>query len=107
MEFFIPAARSKQEAESVYENIAEFISEPIVPANERIYSVAYKHNGMNMVATVGKSCDDYYNETKPTVIAIFKGNPYKICLADRGVIRGEPIFVGEGSVIRVSFFKPI
>jgi hypothetical protein len=104
MKFFLPAASNKEQAESVYANIADFINERVVPESQRLYSITYKHNGQTMVATVGELCDPYYKESKPTVFAIFKGNPYKVCLENRGVVRGEPIYVGDSSVISEAFF---
>lgn len=102
-EFFIPLAKNKEEAESVYSNIADFINVPVT--DERIFSITYKHNDQTMVATIGEDVDTYYKEPVPVVIAIFKGNPYKVCLRDRGVARGEPILVGEDSVISVGTFS--
>jgi hypothetical protein len=104
LKFFLPAASNKEQAESVYGNIAEFIHEIPVPENERVYSITYIHNGQTMVATVGESCDSYYREEKPTVIAIFKGELYKVCLENRGVVRGEPIYAGAQSIISEALF---
>lgn len=101
--FFIPLAENEQEAESIYSNIATFINESIT--DERIYSITYKHNNETMVATVGENVNDYYGESVPLVIAIFKGNPYKICLRDSGVVRGEPILVGKDSIISLGTFS--
>ena len=102
--FFIPSAKSEQQAEEVYSLIAKFIGSPIDKVNKRLYSITYYHNGLKMVAKVGEDCDSYYREADPLVIAIFEGNPYKICLADRGVKRGEPIYVGIDNVLSREFF---
>lgn len=101
--FFIPLAKNEQESESVYSNIATFINESVT--DERIFSITYKHNNETMVATVGENVNDYYGESVPLVIAIFKGNPCKICLRDRGVVRGEPILVGKDSIISLGTFS--
>ncbi|WP_321333838.1 hypothetical protein [uncultured Bacteroides sp.] len=58
-----------------------------------------------MTATVGDNCDEYYQENNPLVIAIFEGNPYKICLTERGVKSGEPIFVGEQNIVSQTNFE--
>ncbi|MEQ8261204.1 MAG: hypothetical protein RH947_12990 [Alcanivorax sp.] len=101
MEFFLPFAKDKEEATSVLAATAQFIGNPVPPPIEMIYTIHYMHNGIQMVATVGEDVDSYYKEAKPTVIAIFppkhNGAPIKICLADRGVVRGEPIYVDGGS----------
>ena len=103
MKFFIPESKDEKEAESVYKSIATFISAEIPEDDQRIYSITYIHNGERMSATVGKDCDSYYNDPMPKVIAIFKSTPYKVCLANRGVIRGEAILVG--GVLSESFFE--
>lgn len=102
--FFIPTVNSEQRAEEIYSSIAKFIGSPIDKVNKRLYSITYYHNGLKMVAKVGEDCDSYYREAYPLVIAIFEGNPYKICLADRGVRRGEPIYVGMDNVLLREFF---
>ena len=102
MKFFVPFAKSTKEAISVIRSIGEEHFGNFSPAlKQMIYTVQYQHNGKSMVATVGEDVDTYYNESFPTVIAIFpprhNGAPIRICLKDRGVIRGEPIFVSGTS----------
>ena len=105
MKFFIPQADNIEQSERVYSAIAEFIGATIQETSKRVYSITYKHNGKTMVAVVGEVCDPYYEEADPIVAAIFKGNPYKICLKDRGVERGVPIFVSHNFIISESFFE--
>lgn len=104
MNFFLPFAETDTNIEEVYKSIAHFINENIPEETDRVYSIRYSHNGIEMTATVGKNCDNYYRELSPVVIAIFKGDPYKICLENRGVITGEPIYVDKTSVNSVTFF---
>lgn len=104
MKFFVPFANNKEESESVYADIAQSIGVSLKVDDKRIYSISYSHNGINMTATVGKDCDPYYQETFPEVIAIFKSNPYKIILRERGILSGVPILVNVDEVIGVSFF---
>lgn len=104
MKFFVPFANDEAQSESVYAGIAQFVGVSLQDTDKRIYSIAYNHNGKNMIAEVGKECDSYYQEGFPLVIAIFKGNPYKICLRDRGVMRGGPILVSSDKIIGISFF---
>ena len=99
MKFFIPESKNDEESESVYKDIAKFVRAEIPLNNERVYV----HNGKQMTATVGGDCDSSYNDPMPKVIAIFKSTPYKICLANRGVIRGEAIFVSD--VVSETFFE--
>jgi hypothetical protein len=97
MKFFLPFASSLEEALSVLDNIATFIGVDAPKPEDMIHTVHYSHNGQEMTATVGENINPYYKESNSTVIAIFKpsheGAPIKICLQDRGVARGEPIFV--------------
>ena len=99
MKFFIPHAKSDEEALSVLDSTAKFIGNSTPSSEEMIYSLTYKHNGQTMIATVGEPIDDYYREAAPEVIAIFSptsaGQPYKICLPNRGVVRGEPIYTSN------------
>lgn len=97
MKFFVPYAKSEEEALSVINAIAQFIGSPVPEPSQLIYKVSYLHNGELMTATVGEPVDTYYREANPVVIAIFPGSPIKICLADRGVVRGSPIFVSGDS----------
>ena len=104
MKFFLPAARTEEIAEQTYAGIAKFISAKLPNDDKRIHSIKYTHNGINMTATVGKDCDSYYRESKSLVIAIFKSTPYKVCLAERGVLGGEPILVGNDTISEEVFF---
>lgn len=104
MKFFVPFANNEEESESVYADIAQSIGVSLKDADNRIYSISYSHNGKNMTAAVGKDCDPYYQETFPEVIAIFKSNPYKIILRERGILSGASILVNKNEVIGVSFF---
>ena len=99
--FFIPMAEDETEAESILESIAKFISRPI--PTRRIFRISYGHNGIPMNAEVGKDPDPYYREKGP-VIAIFDGNPFCVCLPDRGVARGDPILVGAQAVESIEYF---
>lgn len=105
MKFFVPHTQSTEEALSVIDSIAKFIGNSSPQPDEMIYSLTYKHNGKTMVATVGESVDEYYKEAAPEVQAIFPpssaGQPYKICLPNRGVVRGEPIYTSN----QISFQK--
>lgn len=97
MKFFIPFAETESQAEKILEATAQFIGNPTPEKHQMIYSVSYEHNSVPMTATVGKDIDTFYKEHPATVIAIFppvhEGAPIKICLANRGVARGEPIYV--------------
>lgn len=103
MRFFIPLASSDEEAESVLDSTAKFTGFPI--PSPRIYSIAYRHNGIEMIATVGKEPNKYYQTAGPVIAILFRTGCYAICTANRRVLRGEPILVGEQSVSSVRRFE--
>ena len=99
MKFFVPHTKDTEEALSVIDSIARFIGNSTPLPEEMIYSLTYMHNGQTMAATVGEPINEYYKETASEVQAIFPpsstGQPYKICLPNRGVISGEPIYTSN------------
>lgn len=105
MKFFFPDAVDDDQAERVLAATARFNHREVPPPHERLRSLTYKHNGETYFAEVGKPVHDYYRATGP-VLAIFAGNPLLICLLDRGVRRGEPIYVNARAVIDSEFFEP-
>lgn len=104
MEFFLPFAESKEQSESMYTTIADFVKAKLPDSTERIHQITYTQNGIKMTATVGDNCDDYYQIDSPKVIAIFESNPFKICLKDHGVTKDNPIYVNANDVISISYF---
>lgn len=101
--FFIPYARDEAQAEEILTSIAKFIQRPVPLMEDRIRRVAYKHNGEYYVAEVGQPIDPYYCE-EGVVIAIFGGQPLAICTRNRGVERGEPIYVNAHAVVSSKLF---
>ena len=105
MKFFVPNVTDERQAERVIEAIAKFLQRPVPPLSERLWSLKYKHNGNIFEVEVGQPLPDYYREAEPTVIAIFGGHPLLVCTLDRGVRRGEPVYVGRHSVIHGEYFE--
>jgi hypothetical protein len=104
MQFFIPHASDNAEAESVLKSVAQFVGAAVPTPEARIYRLSFSHNGRDFVAEVGKPIPAYYQEGNQLVVAIFSGEPFKICLPSRGVLRGDPILVGAKSVHSVEYF---
>lgn len=103
MEFFVPHAESREEAERVLQSTAEFVGGTV--PKKRIYRLHYTHNREPMVAEIGKPADSYYREGDQPAIAILPaGGAYAVCLPYRGVIRGGPILVGSDSVTKIETF---
>ncbi len=105
MKFFLPAAGSRAEADVVLESIANFIGFPL--PERRIFRLAFSHNGEDYEVEIGKLAPMYYNEGASPVVAILvaeSGSPYAICLANRGVLRGSPIYASKESVSDIEYF---
>lgn len=106
MKFFIPAASSDEEAERVLAATQKFNAGFEIPS-PRIHSLSYRHNEKMMKATVGESADPYYRTAGPVVAILRNPRCFAICTADRGVLRGEPIYVSVEAVYAETYFdKP-
>ncbi len=98
--FFIPSARTEDEAESVYARIRQFmISQANGPLDDRrIFKIQWRRENQDHIAQVGEVED----QEGQIVIAILKrkGYPlYYVCTPDRGGARGSPILVGANEVV--------
>jgi hypothetical protein len=103
MQFHIPAAEDEIQAERILANIAKHISAPVPPVDRRIRKVTWQHNGTRYSAEVGQPIDRYFGGD--LVIAILhSGNCYCICTRDRGVVRGSPIYAGDGESTAIVYF---
>jgi hypothetical protein len=104
MRFFIPNATDDVQAEQVYTATKTFVeqqtSSPLI--ERRIYSVGFKHNGVDYIATVGRIFERLGEE----VIAIVEGYIFYLCTGNRGVIRGEPYLIGREEVNWIKDFDP-
>lgn len=96
MKFFVPDTSNVEEAEQVYEGIRRHVQENGTGAqvkDRRIFRLRYIDQQKEFVAEVGR----------PTllngeiVIAIFQVSTglYYVCTPNRGVLRGDPIYVGQ------------
>jgi hypothetical protein len=103
MGFFIPAAKSAEEAENVWQAIHSFARSNLgsEPTTRRIFRIRYHHDGNKYEAEVGRP----EPRTGETVIAILESVTYLVCTANRGVVRGIPILVGRDSVVDQIDFK--
>ncbi len=90
MQFFLPLATSKEQAERVYTRIANRLKElgyELTP--HRIAKVIYRREGRLISNAVGASCDN-----DEVVLAIFKNDVgYFVCTYSQGAVWGEPITV--------------
>jgi hypothetical protein len=102
MKFFLPGIEDRAKADVYLESIAEFIGQPV--PKRRIFRMSYRHAGQDMVAEVGRPASAYYGEGDEVVVAILGTDPFNVCLRNRGVIRGTPIYVGAWCVDELEYF---
>lgn len=98
-EFFIPFAKDKEEEESVYQSIKDFLGKELGAAfsTRKVRMVRFVHDGNRCGAEVGRP----QAVTGEPVIAILyepARHLYHVCTASRGVVRGMSILVGENEV---------
>jgi hypothetical protein len=96
MKFFIPAADSLEQAESVWQSIRAFMLQQGYGygsiSDRRIYSMEYTHDGKECYDVVGGK-DRYGHEI---IIAMLETpSVFLCCTPNRGVVRGEPILTGK------------
>lgn len=104
MKFFVPFAKDDAEADRVYGAIAAFVSAPI--DDQRVARLEWTHKGQRMSGEIGKPLPPYYGTGDEPVLALFDcGNVYKICTANRGGLRGDPVLASRESVSQVVYFE--
>jgi hypothetical protein len=104
VKFFLPAADSPEQAESVYGSIRSFAEEQTgwKTTDRRIYRLEYRHEGKNYSAQVGEF-DPRIDEVVIAILETVRG-VYLVCSQNRCVLRGEPMLVGSDEVyIRLDF----
>ena len=103
MKFFIPEAENETEALSVWKATRKFAEETLgwEVSERRIFSIAYRHNGKDYYAEVGKP-DPRIREL---VLVILESDTYLVCTANRGVLRGMPILVGRDEAEQIRDFQ--
>lgn len=124
MRFFVPDA-NPEEAESVYKGFARWCGVDVAPADRRVASIAFTHDGAEWTATVGEQLRGSITKrrrrkagtvdvTMPlsdpaTVLAIFAGKPYLVVTNARplsDLVSGwvNPFMAGRAASAR--YFEP-
>ena len=113
--FFVPSVASSEQEES-YAAMAALVQRPCLPVSERVYSIAFQHDGAEWEAVVGQSLRgrtvanprsrsrrgmvERPVSDPAVVLAILPGAPY-IVFTDGGRTAGErsrwenPFFAGS------------
>lgn len=103
MKFFVPAAESPSQAESVYKATAAHVSAPLQA--RRIHALEWRHQEEEMSCRVGGPLPPYYQTGVEPVVAIFDcGGLYKACTNSRGVATGDGVYIGKHSTTHVEYF---
>lgn len=106
-EFFVPFARTPEEAEQTYEAICKYNNVPV--SRSRISALSWTHNRKPYSCKVGEPLDPYFQTGAEQVIAILESKQmYMICTPSRGVIRGDPILAGKDpGRTNIWYFAPV
>lgn len=103
MDFFVPFAGTREQAERVYRAIAKFNGATVTSA--RIASISWQHSNRVLIAQVGEPLDEHFGTYDQPVLAIFEHvNCYLICTASRGGLRGDPVLAGKRSAVQTTYF---
>ena len=102
--FFIPAAETPEQAESIYLAIAKF-NQVEMPAH-RIDSITWTESGETVEFAVGKPFPASYGIGHEPVMAILEaGSTFLVCSASRGGLWGQPVVVQGRSDMSVAYFS--
>ena len=104
MKFFVPATKDSQEAEKAYLALRRKMAQThgYTPGPARLYQLVYEDNGQEYTETVGEA-SAFGGER---IVAIFQAeDKYFVCTANKGVVKGLPMMVGDWAVVRVVPFE--
>ncbi|WP_426701366.1 hypothetical protein ACPPVV_18755 [Rhodanobacter sp. Col0626] len=99
MEFFIPVAKSDEQAAGVYKAIKDHLRDEMgaVFSDRRVFALSYVHNGKAYSAEVGKP---EHGAGEVVIAILFEPvrSLYHVCTPSRGVVGGTSILVGANEV---------
>ncbi|MDO6496640.1 hypothetical protein [Photobacterium sanguinicancri] len=102
MDFFVPSAETRSQAESVFTSIGNHVSAP--SQEKRIHQIEWKHEGDTCQCEVGKPLPTIFRNDE-TVLAIFDcGDVLKICTPNRGAIKFDPIHANKSDIVSIAYF---
>jgi hypothetical protein len=121
MKFFLPGVDDPAQAEAEYAALAESIGYPLPSRDKRVYSISFKHDGVDYLATVGKIRESakwprtrsgrdtggppVKGRVGAGVVAIFEGQPFKVFEVPSPSGWGNPFLVGRQALRRVEYFE--
>ncbi|KPF42351.1 hypothetical protein D621_20765 [beta proteobacterium AAP51] len=102
--FFIPAAETPEQAESIYLAIVQF-NQVDLP-DQRIEGISWTESGEAVEFAVGKPFPASYGIGHEPVMAILEaGSTFLVCSASRGGLWGQPVVVQGRSDLSVARFS--
>jgi hypothetical protein len=103
--FFLPRASDDEQAERLYDALAEFAGCEPAPAGRRVHSIAFPHDGVEWVAEVGEQLSGRrttqqlrrgellerteHLSSSALVLAVYPGTPF-VVVTDAQPITGAP-----------------
>ena len=93
--FFLPRASDDEQAERLYEALAEFAGCEPAPPGRRVHAIAFEQDGARWVAEVGAELRGELIERTETltsatrVLAVYPGSPF-VVVTDAQPITGTP-----------------
>jgi hypothetical protein len=103
--FFLPRASDDEQAERLYDALAEFAGCEPAPAGRRVHSIAFAHDGARWVAEVGEELSGQRTtqqlrrgeliertedlSSSSRVLAVYPGTPF-VVVTDAQPITGAP-----------------
>jgi hypothetical protein len=122
MNFFLPGHDDPAEAEARYAEIADASQTGLPSVDKRVYSIAFVHDGIDYVATVGaprqatkwrRKRNGRRDETREpshyasggVVLAIFESEPFLVFEVPGRSEWANPALVGRSSISSVEYFE--
>ncbi len=107
MKFFLPGITDKDQAEELYADIKRR-AQGLEISDKRIFRLAYKDEGKDWIAEVGRIelVDGKELRYGEVVIAILDATvTYLVCTPNLGILRDKPIMVPKNAVKSVEYFE--
>lgn len=94
--FFLPGSGDDKQAEEAYANIKQNVAQITGRrlSDARYHTVSYEQNTRWLKATVGEM-EPRSGEVVVAILATDDSDLFLVCTPTRGVVKGEPIIVGN------------
>jgi len=101
--FFVPGKGYGEQSDLAYQGLARTFD--VTAIDPRISGLAWKHNGMKIIAEVGSPLPKYFLTGEEPVLAIFdRGDHFIICTDSRGESTRIPVYAGKSGCSKINYF---